>query len=173
MDQDEIALSQTSSHERLSAEMPSLLAYHRTSIRLYMILERILAKINIPSCSASSAINTIARDSGTRRYRELSPHASSCDADHRPVGFDAELQREFAEVADRQGPRAAKLICHQSWTSTNIPTFHCRQGRSKRIRCTLPIWRGSGPCPRSVACLLRLISLAWLVSLFRSLLIDQ
>lgn len=92
IDQDEISITDPSLSERLSSEAPSLLAYHRTAIRLYMILERIVTKINMPACTQSSAINAISREGGTRRYRETEAHYAGCESDHRSTGFKAEIQ---------------------------------------------------------------------------------
>lgn len=95
VDQGEIAVDDRILSERLTP--PSLLAYHRTAIRLYMILERIIAKINIPACSPSSAVHLIGREGGIRRFNENAPHPATCEADHRAVSFDVELQRAYGK----------------------------------------------------------------------------
>jgi hypothetical protein len=94
IDMSEITITNSALQERISPELPSLLAYHRTAIRLYMILERIVNKINMAACTPSSAINTISRDMGTRRYDESLPHRPGCEADHRSSHFTSELSRE-------------------------------------------------------------------------------
>jgi hypothetical protein len=92
--QEEITILDSTLQERISPDMPSVLAYHRTAIRLYMVLERIVNKINMPSCTTSSAINKISQDMGKRRYEETAPHSQSCKADHLPSGFALEISRE-------------------------------------------------------------------------------
>ena len=102
IDQGEVTILDSSLQERISPEIPSLLAYHRTAIRLYMVLERIVNKINMPACTKSSAINTISLDMGTRRYDETHPHSPGCEADHRSASFALELSREPPDLGVSQ-----------------------------------------------------------------------
>lgn len=94
-DQGEITILDPSLQERISPDIPSLLAYHRTAIRLYIVMERIVTKINMPACTTSSALNKLSRDMGARRYDETAPHSPGCEADHRGANFSIELSREL------------------------------------------------------------------------------
>jgi hypothetical protein len=64
-----------------------------------MVLERVLSKINIPSCTLSSAIDRIS--SSVRRRKETIMHSDDCGANHGLLSFDEELAREWPQPETR------------------------------------------------------------------------
>ncbi|ORY34550.1 hypothetical protein BCR39DRAFT_513271 [Naematelia encephala] len=75
--------------ERLSSHEPSLLSIYRAHIRLMGVLERVLSKVNLPSCSCSNAICEISHS--PRRPIETQTHNPDCSAEHSTISFSDEL----------------------------------------------------------------------------------
>lgn len=138
IDIDEIPLDVNSTNERLTLGGPTYLPYQRACVRLYMVLERVIDKINIPGCTASSVINQISQ--GKRRIRETAVHPEGCVCDHRALDFDDELNSEcqcavHADAAVIETYRALDLPpSSQDMEDDNI--FHCHV---ERLR-TLAAW---------------------------------
>lgn len=94
IDIEEMNTSSAAFSERLSSSSASFLAYIRTFVRLMVVLERVLEKINIPSCTGSSAVNKAS--TGIRRIKETIMHSDAdCPSLHAPVTFNLELQSEL------------------------------------------------------------------------------
>lgn len=100
IDIEEIEVDNSAWSERARPSSPSFLAHHRACIRLFMVLERVLSKINIPSCTLSSAIDRIS--SSVRRRKETIMHGDDCGANHGPLSFDEELARESPGLETRR-----------------------------------------------------------------------
>lgn len=71
----------------------TLRPWHRATIRLFCVLERVIDKINLPACSSSAALERVMRKK-PKRPRQSENHDESCMADHEAIGFDEELQRK-------------------------------------------------------------------------------
>ncbi|KAL1404831.1 hypothetical protein Q8F55_008441 [Vanrija albida] len=126
IDIDEIPLDVNSTTERLTLGGPTYLPYQRACVRLYMVLERVIEKINIPACTASSVINQISQ--GSRRIRETAVHPEGCACNHQALDFDDELKMINTYRSQDLPPSS------QDMEDDNI--FHCH---IERLR-TLAAW---------------------------------
>ncbi|PWN53517.1 hypothetical protein IE53DRAFT_366292 [Violaceomyces palustris] len=112
IDVPEIDVESPEYDERLPSSVRelSLRHFYRANVRLHCVLERVVEKINLPACSASSALERLG-GAKPRRPRESCPHdASTCRSDHGVVSFEQELELlEEYQSADLPPPSTTFL----------------------------------------------------------------
>ncbi|WWC93840.1 hypothetical protein V866_000676 [Kwoniella sp. B9012] len=120
---EEINVTDETYSERSSVDLPTMLPWTRAAIRQYMVLERIVEKINIASCTHSDIINSLTR--GTRRIDETSVHDVKCSAKHNEMNFDEEL-RMLSIYQAHQVPSPGRDLLDDKM-------YHCHE---ERLRTT-------------------------------------